>query len=184
MAVTKISILIATTSSRAHFLLSLMNKLQPQIAGKPVEIVVNANETDVIGKKRNDMVLKATGEYVIHLDVDDEVPKYYVDKLLVAVETKPDCVGINGIMTTNGKDKRQWFISMDYKDWSEKNKVYLRTTNHITAVKRDIALKVPFPEVKFGEDYAYSMALKPHLKTEVKIKEPMYHYKFVKDKNY
>lgn len=179
-----LSILIPTTNSRRKFEKSLLTILCAQIKNKPVELVVNRNERDNIGKKRNDMVNQAKGEYVIHLDVDDWIPKDYVENLLKAIETKPDCVGISGYMTTNGKNKKFWHISKDFEGWYEKDNVYYRSTNHITAVKREIALKVPFPEVKQGEDYAYSMALREHLKTEVKIEGIMYGYIYVTKKNY
>lgn len=161
-----------------------MAKLNPQLKGNPVEVIINRNEKDNIGKKRNTMVQEAKGEWLIHLDVDDWIPEYYVSKLLEAIETKPDCVGISGYMTTNGKNKKLWHISKDYDGWYEKDNVYYRCTNHITAVKREIALKVPFPELNRGEDYDYSMRLREHLKTEVKIEGMMYGYLYVSKKRY
>jgi len=61
--------------------------------------------------------------------------------------------------------------------------VYHRHTNHITAVKRIIALAAGFPDKSNAEDKHYSDRLQ--LRTEFKIDRPMYTYRFTtKNKQY
>jgi hypothetical protein len=46
----------------------------------------------------------------------------------------------------------------------------------LNPIKRKIALSVGFLDISVGEDYDYSLRLKPLLKTEVYIKTPIYFY--------
>jgi hypothetical protein len=85
---------------------------------------------------------------------------------------------VNGIITFAGANERKWFISKDYGRWYESANEYFRTPNHISPVKRDIAIQVKFPSINQSEDFSYSMDILPYLKYEVKIIPPMYHYKF------
>ncbi len=133
------------------------------------------------GAKRSLLLNEAKGTYVIFIDDDDEVPEYYISYLLSAAKSGADCFAINGTMTTNGGNEIKWFLAKDNPNDTvmvDGKPAYRRTTNHITAVKRELALQAGFPDISLGEDKAYSEALKPFLKTEFVIKPPMYHYKF------
>ena len=55
---------------------------------------------------------------------------------------------------------------------------YVRSIYHKTPVKREIVLKCMFPNQSFGEDYQYSMRLKPYLKKEIYIDEFLYYYNY------
>lgn len=172
-----LSILIATTSARKHMLTPLLNSLVSQRT-EAVEILVDSDELTCIGRKRNDLLDAAKGEYVVFVDDDDKIPNFYVSEILKALGSRPDCVGINGTISTNGWDFKKWYISREYADWSEDGDVYYRTPNHISPVRRELALQVRFPELVHGEDLVYSQGLLPLLKTEVKIEEPIYYYDF------
>jgi glycosyltransferase involved in cell wall biosynthesis len=139
------------------------------------------------GRKRNWLLSQAVGDYVVFVDDDDEIPAYYVEELLKAHGSGADCFGINGIITTNGADEKQWFISKDYEYKAEQRdgrEVYLRYPNHITPIKRKIALLAEFPDVSHGEDYEWATKIRKtgKIKTECTIERPMYHYKFVTHK--
>ena len=71
-----------------------------------------------------------------------------------------------------------WHISKDFGFWYEQRGVYYRTPNHISPVKRELALLAGFPEIAFSEDAEYSKRLLPHLKTEVKIPGILYYYRY------
>lgn len=180
-----LSILIPTTSARKEIIKPLLAELERQMSKKPgqVELIINEHETDCVGKKRNDLLLAAKGDYVVFIDSDDKIAPTYILVILCAIECEaPDCIGINGHMTTNGKNPVKWYISKEYKTWHTKDGVYLRTPNHISPVKREIALKAMFPEISFGEDHAYSMRILPFLQTESIISAPLYHYDYRTDK--
>lgn len=60
----------------------------------------------------------------------------------------------------------------------EPNKPRLRVPNHLIPIKREFALKTMFLEKSFGEDTDYGLRVRRLLKTEYRIEEPLYHYRF------
>lgn len=176
---TKLSVLIATMPSRKKQFDSLYKSIWGQDC-KGVEIIFDDSMEYNIGVKRNKLLNWATGDYVVFADDDDHVSKDYISKIIKATEQNSDCIGISGIITTNGTKKRQWHISKEYGSWYTKNKIYYRTPNHISPVKREIALQAMFPETRFGEDAEYSKRILPLLKSETIVKGNIYHYDYRK----
>lgn len=173
----KLSILIPTTAERSEVIKPLLQCLSIQ-ATNEIEILLNNHETDCVGKKRNDLLKEAKGEYIVFIDSDDQVSDNYVALILEALRSKPDCLGINGVISTNRTIWKRWYISREYTHWYEVDDVYYRTTNHISPVKRELALKAGFPEISIGEDAVYSKRLRPWLHSEVKIEQSIYHYDY------
>lgn len=173
----KLSILIATMPIRAHKLANLRQVLDRQLTPE-VEVITDISMNYNIGTKRNKLLALASGKYIIFLDDDDLIASDYIEKILKACESDCDCIGISGTITTNGAREMQWHISKDFQMWFERGNVYYRTPNHISPVKRELALAASFPEISFGEDYEYSMRLLPLLKSEIKIPGNLYHYRY------
>jgi glycosyltransferase involved in cell wall biosynthesis len=185
-----LSILIPTVPQRANFYFELCNEINNQIhscnAYGNVEIVTDSAPigTKTTGKKRNDLLNAAQGKYVWFIDDDDMIFPNSINLILSALQKNPDALAINGIITTNGVDKKQWFISKDFEyvsDASRGYEIYLRPTNHITPIRKEIAKSVTFEDKSNFEDYAYCMELKrlKLIKTEIEIKEPIYHYRYL-----
>lgn len=182
-----LSILICTMPSRKQMFDKLYLKLQSQIneisyGSSNIEILHDDDMSINIGAKRNRLLEKSKGYFVVFIDDDDDVFDGYVPIIYSAIKNNKniDCIAFNGVITFAGDNQREWFISKDYKRWYEENGVYFRTPNHISPIKRSIAIKVKFPEISHGEDYVYSMQIYPHLKKEYKIKEDivMYYYRY------
>jgi len=173
----KLSILICSLQERADKLRKLLNRLEPQKT-EEVEILIELdNRERSTGEKRNALIEKAAGEYIAFVDDDDLVSTDYIQKILAASETSPDCIGMEGLITFQSKNITRKFIhSMKYSSWFTKDDVYYRCPNHLNPVKRDIAKKVGFLNISVGEDHDYSNRLFPLLKTEVYIQEPIYYY--------
>jgi glycosyltransferase involved in cell wall biosynthesis len=189
----KLSILIPSTFDRSEMLKSLLNNLSNQIktceAEKQVEILTNIDDrTLTIGMKRNLLLMKAKGEYCVFIDDDDEVSDDYVYEILRAINDGSDVINFNGFMSTNGTNKENFEISMHLPYITEVDKYgiksYKRYSNHLSIIKREIALKIMFPDIRFAEDYEYATKLKNSglLKTETKIHKNLYHYKFISNK--
>jgi glycosyltransferase involved in cell wall biosynthesis len=164
---------------------SLISHLERQISNVPrneVEVISDADMQITTGLKRNRLLQKSNGKFVVFIDDDDEVSHQYVSRILHTIKKNPkiDCIGISGIISFAGNDIRRWHISKAYGRWFESNNVYFRTPNHISPVKREIAVNAGFENISISEDFAYSMAILPHLKHEVKIKGILYHYKYSK----
>jgi len=185
-----LSILIPTVPQRANLFLELHSEINNQLemanAFGLVEVISDHAPvgTKTTGQKRNDLINSAQGEYVWFIDDDDMIMPNAIQNVLTALEQKPDALAINGIMTTNGRDKRAWYISKDnpyITDYSTGQEVYLRSTNHITPIKKEIAKTIKFEHKSNFEDYAFCMELKKFnlIKTEVEIKEPVYHYRYI-----
>lgn len=177
-----LSILIASIPTRIEMLAKLIANLQMQMmfAGDGYFQIIYDDDLSInIGEKRNALLNQAKGEYVVFIDDDDSISEDYLSAILESIETKPDCVGINGIITTNGHGKTKWFISKEYGQWfTGPDGIYYRTPNHISPVKRELAIQAGFPEIAFGEDAEYSRRLLPFLKTETIITQPIYHYDY------
>lgn len=172
-----LSILICHLESREELLAPLLAELEKQAEGDHVEInVISDNGEITIGKKRNDLLLTAKGEYIAFIDDDDWVSPDYISSIITALETKPDCVGIEGTMQTNLGDT-VFKHSIDYQGWYTGADAYYRTPNHLNPVKRQIASKIGFPDLMFGEDRRYSEKLRKDLHTEVYIDHPIYLYR-------
>lgn len=179
----KLSILIPVTPSHEAQFKVLLDHLAKYKTDE-VEVISNFSKAAIhggpsTGFKRQQLLSQANGDYVAYIDADDWVYDHYIPEMLRACESDSDCFAINGIMTTNGQHETKWFISKDFKneDRREGNKtVYYRRTNHITGVKRSIALAAGFPDKSNAEDKWYSDRLV--LKTEFKIDKPMYWYRF------
>ena len=184
MALT-LSILIATLPQRLGQLDKLMAEVNKQ--SNPfidqIEILIDPRVDINIGQKRNSLLQKAKGNYIVFIDDDDHIFPNYIWSIIQACSIGSHCIGISGIITTNGKNERQWHISKDYITWHQVGGIYYRTPNHISPVKRELALKAGFPEIVFGEDAEYSKRLLPLLKTETIIKGNLYHYDFYEKKS-
>jgi hypothetical protein len=192
----KLSILIPTLPERKESFSELMRELFMQIAESEawndVEVLYDDTKRGVIttGEKRNNLIGRAIGNYVWQVDDDDMVFPSAISNILTAIESEPDCLSINGIMTTDGGTERQWFIAIGNEyvaDYSTGKEIYLRYPNHITPIKRSIANQFKFPSLNNFEDKAWADMVRNSglLKTEVKIELPIYHYKYsTKNKSY
>lgn len=172
-----LSILIATMPSRSGHLFRLAGQLTPQLVDQ-VEVIIDCSMEYNIGTKRNKLLETARGEYIIFADDDDSVSADYVEKIVKATIGKPDCIGISGVISTNGCNTQQWHISKEYGNWYEADNIYYRTPNHISPVRRELALQAAFPEIDNGEDAEYSRRLFPLLKKENIVEGNIYHYNF------
>jgi cellulose synthase/poly-beta-1,6-N-acetylglucosamine synthase-like glycosyltransferase len=168
-------------NERTESLKKLLDKLESQAIGLPVQILVEGDNGEMsIGAKRNKLLFAAKGDYVSYVDDDDMVSDDYIPAILSALETKPDCVGIEGMMHTNlgiAKFKH----SIEFQGWYTGADAYYRTPNHLNPIKKSIAQSIAFPDQMFGEDQRFSEALRRALRTEVYIDHPIYFYYFTKE---
>ena len=165
----KLSILVCTLTSRKHFFDSLYKKINRQLTPEVQFIPYCDSGQLTIGAKREILKQTATGDYIVYIDDDDRISRYYVRNVLEALKSNPDTVGIRGFQTTDLTDLKYFECSMQYgeKQWNEThNNLVVKPTNHINPVKRKLALQCPFPDLYYGEDKFYSQALKPLLNTE------------------
>lgn len=178
----KLSILIATVIDRRHLFEPLYAEFQRQAKDQPVEILYLEDNKEIsVGKKRQRLLEMATGEYIAYFDSDDWPREYYVYAILNAIKNaaiKPDCVGFSIRMTTNGQNEQTCIHSLKYKVWEFKDGKYLRGVTHFNPVRRELALQVGFPDLRFGEDKVYSDGITPLCKTEAYIGLFLFDYRY------
>jgi len=176
----KLSILICSLTERSESIKRLLDTLNCQ-ATKDVEILLNIdNRQRTIGEKRQSLLDSAIGEYIVFIDDDDAVPEYYVEEILKAIESKPDCVGFWGeIESSVNNVKRRVHYSRENIQWSLKDDVYLRNIQHVTPVRREILSTFEFPHVTVNEDnyMAGWLMVDNKIKTQVFIDKVMYFYR-------
>jgi glycosyltransferase involved in cell wall biosynthesis len=178
----RLSLLVCSIESRQRELRRLKSRLAPQLTDA-VELLVNIDRGQkTIGRKRNELLADASGDYIAYIDDDDLVSDDYVEKILAATASDPDCCGMEGIITFNGENPKQFIHSLRYREWFERDGVYYRNPNHLSPVRRELAAQIGFPEKNYWEDRDYSARLLPLLKREVYIEGPIYFYLYVKRK--
>lgn len=201
----KLSILIPTLHKRKAMLDKLISFLKNQIESNnlttEVEILSDHNARITTGAKRNTLLKKAKGDYVIFLDDDDWVHDDYVKELVNAIRKDPDVITFNGYMTTDGAKRVDFTLFLGGKYQAKKNsrgiEYYERFPNHIVCFRRKIAIKYKFPDITHGEDIVWACNVNGHtykngeiiynthqspLNTSVHIDKDMYHYRYVTKK--
>lgn len=177
----KLSILIPTVVGRESLFNELLSELKSQAGNRnDVEILYLRDNKEIsIGSKRQKMVESASGEYIVFVDDDDMVVADYVDQILA--NTGSDAIGFQIECTFDGKNKCLASASRRYKDWGENRDGfrYVRSIYHKTPVRRELALKAGFKDMRFGEDYDYSMRIMPLIKSEAYINKVMYYYRYI-----
>lgn len=136
------------------------------------------NQRRTIGRKRNDLLALAQGEYVCFVDDDDMVTDDYVSSLLAGISSGADVVTFDVAVTLNGG---QPFLARYSKDFAASRKLeglWERLPNHLMAVRREMAVQTGFPDVHVGEDADYAARLYPLLRTEHRIERVLYHYRY------
>lgn len=179
-----LSLLIPSLRQRAELLDALLRELRRQVGALPdssvVEVVVEPDGGErAVGAKRNSLIARARGKWIVFIDDDDEVAADYLAELLQALAADPDCVTFRGRMTSDDHPLLEFDFSLAHRGWNRpSDRLAVRTPNHLCAIRRSIARAVPFEEIDFGEDLKWSNAIHTLLKSEVKIEKVLYHYRF------
>lgn len=178
---------IATIKSRRDQLDKLLEHVYSQSTEHKlqVEVIVDDREQPPVGAKRQSILMQSKAHFIAFIDDDDWVADDYLDRVLGAIRSQPDadCVSLVGVITTNGRDPKRFYHSMEHSEWSGASDMFFRTPNHLNAIRRELALQVGFPPVKHGEDHSYSKAVFPKLKKEVSSgNDPLYFYQYVSRK--
>lgn len=178
----RLSILIPTLPARISTYVVLLNNIRDQIKkGKfesDVEVLSLMDcKSMTIGDKRNKLIDMSSGEYVVFIDDDDNVPDYYIREILSAIKESPDCVGIRGVIKYENDAKTVFIHSLRYPQDEDIN-IYAkgRPPNHLNPIKREIACTVKFPDQNWAEDTCWANGIYFKLKTEKMIDKVMYVY--------
>ncbi len=181
-----LSILIPTLTERRMQFLALKGRLQRQAAdhglGTCVEILAEEdNREQSIGMKRNLLLQKATGHFVVFVDDDDDVHDAYVPLICHAIKSHPDldCIGIQGTILFRGKHQRPFVHSLQYSDYATLDGIYCRPPYHLNPIRRAIAVQYRFADTSYSEDIDWSIRMRNDraLTREYFIRESLYCYR-------
>lgn len=178
----KLSILICSIERRKQKLQTLLNFLENQIIKTKyenyVEILVELDdEKKSIGEKRNNLLSKSSGDYIVFIDDDDLVSTNYIEKIVNSIQENSDCIGFKGRIEQNG-EMCLFTNSLKIKNKYSLNKQYFSHICHINPIKASIAKQYRFLDKFFGEDKSWLKKILDSelLKTETFIDEEMYFY--------
>lgn len=189
-----LNILIPSVNSRQHKLDRLLDTLNKQ---KNSNVLVSVFNTDginmTIGTKRNAMLAQSKGRYSSFIDDDDLVSDDYIQNILTSIDSKqPDVIGFKVAYYNNGKQTGMIDQSTKYRQFNKEiyrqpdNSAFFNITkpvNHLNPVKTDIAQRVGFPDLRYGEDKVYSAMLQNYIKSSDYIDKYMYHYLWTNNDN-
>jgi len=162
----------------------LMDVLTPQVSDNVEVIVDDGGRGTPTGTKRNNLIGRASGDYIVFVDSDDLVADSYISDILYGLQGSPDCVTFRGWMTTNGGARRDWTIRLG-SDYVERDGHFYRWPNHISVMKKSLVKDIQFPALWQQEDYIWSKMIHDRkiLKTEHHIDKQLYHYDYWDNKN-
>ena len=174
----KLSILILSLHDRHAFLTRLLGilSLQNKECLDKTEILINLdNRKKTVGKKRNELLAMAKGEYVVFIDDDDTISDDYLLRVFEGINYGVDHIGITMLYQPDKGSHGVVKCSKDYA-WRQAGNTYYRSVQHVCPIKTDIARRFSYPEINFGEDKYYAHAVTPFIKTEHLIDTPIYFY--------
>ena len=176
---TLLSILICSLESRAGQLATLQKELKRQQTTE-VEILTELDAGELsIGAKRQALMERSKGDFIVSIDDDDLVAADYMSSILYILHNKiVDCIGIQGIIREplRREQDRNFYCDLKYKDaFFGFGRAYLPIL-HICPILRTIAIKERYPFISCGEDGQWLAKVSKHLKTQEIINRPIYVY--------
>lgn len=181
-----LTIMLPTTIDRRNTFYPLLEEIKRQISkckyDDIVEVVIDEdNKEKSIGKKRQDLLERARGKYVVGIDSDDWIAEDYLDCIITSLKENPsiDHVGFLEDCDIDG-DKSISIFSIRNKFWAENQDGYdhIRCANPKSVILREKALQVGYEDSRYGEDRVFSEAITSLLTSEIFIEEPLYLYRY------
>ncbi len=178
-----LSILIPSIPSRFEsHLLPLWKELQRQCSesmyGSRVEILtLTDNKQRSIGAKRQALLNLAQGKYIAFLDDDDLPSPNYIDRVLPElIMGIIDVITFNQHVSINGEMYPLTF-KLGHEVNEEPNKEgFTRPPWHVCFWRRDIVQHCTFPNINYGEDWAWAEQANKCATTSYHIDEFMMTY--------
>lgn len=182
-----LSILICTTIDRRVMFLDLQTEFYRQIVSNglatEVEVLYEEDNKEMsVGAKRQILLERAIGDWIVYFDSDDKPNREYVLLIYQTIISNSDidCIGMNVDMTTDGNNPQKCCHRLKYPEWKDNidGWDYVRNITHFNPIKRKLALMVGFKDERFGEDKIYSDLVTKLCKKEAYIEQPLFHYRY------
>lgn len=167
------------TGNASGSLAALCLEIERQIGRRPVEhLVFLDNKKRTVGEKRDALLRMARGQYVAFVDDDDWISNHYIDRILSAVDSRPDVITFRQIATVNGCASEIEFKLGQPNEPFQSGGLTRRNAWHVCAWRRQLAIQSHFPASNYGEDWEFAAPLcaLPGLK-EAHIPEVLHYYR-------
>ncbi len=180
-----LTILTPSITTRTKRLGKLLRKLAAQVDGQPVELLCWVdNMVRSVGRKRDDLIQAAQGEYLMFVDDDDNVPDHYVTTALRYISENPgtDVFAIQQECYYEGVGPYYVDFSINYVD-EEFNRTAIgartkRFISHSCIWRTSLAQKVNVPSIGYYEDIEWAKAAAELVEKQVEIPEVMHLYEY------
>jgi len=184
-----LSILIPTITGREAQYQKLHDKLAAQLFNNgiwnEVEIVSECDSREMsIGNKRQLLLNRSYGDFVVFIDDDDDIPEDYCLLFWQSIKDNPgiDCIGFLQSCVFDKGTPKSSCLSNRFEGWGQCKDGFdfVRTPFFPTPIKRDIAIQIGYKDLRWGEDYDFSVRLKGSglIKKEHFINKVMYFYQY------
>lgn len=177
----RLSILIPSIPSRFDKLLATYNQIASMCEGKDIEVLAfTDNKKRTIGEKRDALVQMSNGKYVMFVDDDDTLLS--VDEIYEATLEDVDVITFK--QECLNADKSTFVVDFGLGNDIEHNKNdegnYVdckRPPFHVCAWHKKYK-EYRFPNVNYGEDWAWVEQFVKYAQTEVHIDKVLHKYNF------
>ena len=180
-----LSILTPSVPSRiGDGLRNVMNKIEKQIKDNNLEkkvehLIIIDNKVRTIGRKRDNLVQCAIGQYVAFVDDDDDISDDYVLELVNAIKNNSHVDVItfkqNCFIENYPKAIAKFGLNNENEAYVP-NTEFKRKPYHVCAWKTTLAQKYRFPSSNYGEDAGWLSQLWEVAKTEYYIDKVLHSY--------
>lgn len=176
-----LSILIPSVVERLECLTNIVRKINQQIAGGPVEVLVCLeNKKRTTGRKRNELIEQAQGKFVVFVDDDDTLSDDYVSQLLTHIKENPeaDCIVFDVMVNiVNQKRKKLCKYGIEYK-YGQNPNFYTRKPNHLMCYRKSIAESHKYKNISYKEDDEWGERACKNIKNQIRIDKVLYTYDY------
>lgn len=186
VAQTRLSLLICSVPSRIQDLAKLLAEIDRQIAGRAgVEVIVLMDNRQMsVGRKRQELLRMARGEFITYIDDDDWIAPDYVEVLMEILDNPdrppfyPDVICPEVRVSIDGEQHGIVEMSCEYAREGPLNEYRpprtCRPPHELAIWSRAVALQSEFPNLSYGEDFDWARKLWPMVQTELKISKALY----------
>jgi hypothetical protein len=177
----KLSILVATVPNRVdNYYLRLMKDLINQTRDFPtVELLALFDNKKIsIGKKRDELLRLANGEYLVFIDDDDRISSDYVCEIMKALDTNPttDCVVFDSICSINSGTPILCKYGIEFEYSGVVNGSWTGKPAHTMVYKSVIAKRHSYTDMGSGEDMDWVKRACKDIRIQTRIDKVLYYY--------
>ncbi len=174
-----LSVLIPALTSRKERSATLLENLARQ-ADPRLEVIVFMDDYEhPLGVKRNSMMDRAAGKYLMHLDDDEQISPHFLQSLLPEMLYEADAIGYNASVIFNGLRpftvRTVWGAAVEqprhepggYSD-------IVRPFWHWCLWRTTLARQCRFPGHSENEDWQWLCQIYPLVRTHRKLEESLF----------